>query len=183
MSLNEVDSQGREGVKIRRVFHAFRYHPSLELPSEMCSGLEDRPPTKIGMGPLDKISIDLDVIWTAVEDPTVVGVPLPNIIQSNPHTHLTQPIERAVEASFIPARSVLDDFDRQAAKRDLVGLSGLDKQSHKLPVARDGGGVHVDEETRIPGELAGRFENGRDTNPVDQIFRLLPSGVFEKNVR
>jgi hypothetical protein len=181
MSLNEVDSQGRDGVKIGHFFHAFRYHPSPELPSEMCSGLEDRPPTKIGMGPLDKISIDLDVIWTAVEDPTVVGVPLPDIIQSNPHPHLTQPIERSAEASCIPARSVLDDFDRQAVKRDLVGLGGLDKQSHKLPV--DGGGVHVDEEMRIPGELAGRFENGRDTSPVDQIFHLVPSGVFEKNVR
>ena len=85
-----------------------------------------------------------------------------------------------METSFIPARSVLDDFDRQAAKRDLVGLGCLDKQSHKLPV--DGGGVHVDEEMRFPGELAGRFENGGETSLVDQIFGLLPSSVFEKNV-
>jgi hypothetical protein len=133
------------------------------------------------MDPLDKISIDLDVIWAAVEDPPVVGVPLPDIIQSNPHSHHPQPIERTVKTAFIPARSVLDDFDRQAAKRDLVGLSGLDKQSHKLPV--DGGGEHVDEEMRISGELAGRLENGGDTSPVDQIFRLLSSDVFEKNAR
>jgi hypothetical protein len=35
MSLHEVDSQDRYGVKICHVFHAFRYHPSLEPPSEM----------------------------------------------------------------------------------------------------------------------------------------------------